>query len=294
MTRSENFVNYMAYKLFHESHQKRVYIRFIVICLLLLIIYSFFHKDKPKYVPNISIEFKTNRTKYKTYIVTENCDSERYRVTKNNIEIALPNFLDISCYPFIPLNDSRIHHNPLPLLKKFSSNLITFINLWTYQIPADLKDDEDEWAFIFEDDVNFVNSTTCFQKNFIETMNVFLNNPEIRKKHGFLYLGICGPIWDNVDPIISENTEKNLTSQIGCGFCLHAAAITPRRSRFFWTEVSSYRPNDDGSLDKMVQSYCVRSGNHFYTFGSSFHYPMNTGRYGIAFQDRGRFGSTVV
>jgi hypothetical protein len=117
-------------------------------------------------------------------------------------------------------------------------------------------------------------------------------NPEVQNKDGFLYLGICGATFHNdSQPLISKNTNNSLISQRGCRTCLHASGITAKRAQFFWTEVSSYRPDLQGSLDKLVQNYCNRSKNHFYTLGTNFHYAEN---HGIAYQDHSRFPSTVI
>ena len=104
-------------------------------------------------------------------------------------------------------------------------------------------------------------------------------------KDGFIYLGICGPTFDNnSQSLISKNTNNSLISQRGYGYCLHATAITVKRARLFWSEISSYRPNSpDSALDLQVRDYSIRSKQHYYTFGSNFLYPPGTGHYGIAF-----------
>jgi hypothetical protein len=193
------------------------------------------------------------------------------------------------------LNDSRIDTSEVLTWKKYSSNLLAFTEIWTYEIPKQSKHNELEWSFIFEDDVNFMNPSLVSLSNFIAPLQELMNNPEVQHKHGFLYLGICGPEYPNDSPsLISKNTKNTLISQKGYGFCLHATGITAKRSRLFWSEIASYRPNPrDKALDFQLREYCIRSKNHFYTFGSNFHYPPGTGHYGIAFQDRGRFSTTI-
>jgi hypothetical protein len=131
--------------------------------------------------------------------------------------------------------------------------------------------------------------------NFIRPLQELMYNPEIQIKDGFLFLGICGPTFDNDSPpLISKNTNNTLISQKGYGFCLHASGITAKRSRLFWTEISSYRPSSPkNALDFLFRQYCIRSKKYFYIFGTNFHYPPGTGHYGIAFQDRERFGSII-
>jgi hypothetical protein len=122
-----------------------------------------------------------------------------------------------------------------------------------------------------------------------------MNNPEIQLKDGFLYLGICGPEYpNNSQPLMSKTTNSSIISRRGYGFCLHATGITARRSRLFWTEISSYRPSPgESSLDLHIREYSIRSKNYFYTLGANLHYPPGSGHYGIAFQDRDRFWSTI-
>lgn len=229
------------------------------------------------------------------YIVTAGCGSARFTATKNNVERVFPNYFDIVCYLFVPLTDPRIHPVPLSLLKRFSSNLLTFIDLWTYVIPNRSNTNELEWSFIFEDDVNFYDPSKISLPNYISALEEFMYNPEIQIKHGFFYLGICGPtLINDTQPLISKHSNNSLQSRKGCGFCLHASAVTTNRSRLLWTEISSYRPNIDGSLDKQMQDFCVRSKSSFYTLGTNLHYPPATGHYGIAYQDRGRFSTTVL
>jgi hypothetical protein len=179
--------------------------------------------------------------------------------------------------------------------KKFSSNLLTFIELWTYKIPDESKNVY-EWAFIFEDDVNFNKPQNVFLPDFIQPLKEFMYTPEVQVKDGFFYLGICGPTYPNGSTIIiSDNTNGTLYSKKGCGYCLHASAITAKRARLFWTEISSYRPNPtESSLDLHLRSYSIRSGNYFYIFGSNYLYPPGTGHFGIAFQDRGRFSTSIA
>ena len=245
---------------------------------------------------NIQIETKTKSKSYKStaYIITEDCSSLRFNATKENIERVFPNFFNIICYVLVPWSDPRIHPEKLSILKRFSSTVLAFIELWTYKIPNHSKTNEFEWTFIFEDDVNFNDPATVGLTDFIKPLEELMYNDEIRSKHGFLYLGICGPTFDNhSQPIVLKNTNEKLLSQKGCGLCLHATGITTNRSRLFWTEISSYRSNLDGSFDKQMQDYCLRSQNYFYTIGSNLHFPPNTGHYGIAYQDRGRFAEIV-
>ena len=243
-----------------------------------------------------SISFFSSSKRIKAYIITADCRSPRFRVTKQNIERAFPNFFHVICFSNIPFNDSRVDPGPEPLWKKYASNQLSFIDLWTYVIPKHSKHDELQWSFIFEDDVNFNNSSKVFLPNYISALQELMINPDVQLKDGFIYLGICGPTFHNTThPLITSNTNGTLVSQRTYGYCLHASGITARRARLFWGEIASYRPNlRDASLDLQLRDYSIRSKNYFHTFGSNFLYPPGTGHYGIAYQDRGKFSTTVA
>ena len=182
-------------------------------------------------------------------------------------------------------------------MKTVSSNLLAFVDLWTYVIPKESASDPYEWSFIFEDDVNFINPSKVALLSYNNALKELLYNPEIQRQDGFVYLGICGPSFLNdTKPIVAKvtaNVNQTLISRKGPGCCLHASCITAKRSLLFWTEISSYRPNLDLSLDKQLNDYSIRSSTFFYTFGANLLYPPGTDHFGIAYQDRGRFSNTV-
>lgn len=232
--------------------------------------------------------------KINAFIITANCHSERFNITQINIERAFPNLFQIHCFLTIPLNDSRIHTGNDILWKKLSSNLLAFIELWAYKIQ-ELQINELDWSFIFEDDVNFVNASNISLSNFNEPMKEFINDPQVKTQDGFFYLGMCEPQYPRNELYTFKNSTPMLVIPKAYGFCLHASAITKRKARLFWTEISSYRPNaQEKSLDYQLRAYCERSKHLFYVVGTNFHFPPNSQHYGIAYQDRTRFISTVT
>ena len=249
-----------------------------------------------KIIPMLIEQKSLRRTKPNAFIITADCNSTRYNVTKKNIEERFPNFFNIICFRSIPLNDSRINVFDTLFIKKLTSNMLTFIELWSYEIPKYSEDNEYQWSFIFEDDINFLNPVTFFLTNLTGPVEEIMNNRGIQMNDGFFYLGICAPTYSNDDPpILLQSTNDGIISRKGYGFCLHASAITAKRAKLFWTEISSYRPGiDDRSLDHQLREFCQRSKTTFYTVGANMELAPGTGHYGIAFQDRGRFESTVV
>ncbi|CAF1351716.1 unnamed protein product [Adineta steineri] len=250
-------------------------------------------KSKPVH---IQPKPKSIQTKLKAYIITHDCNSIRFNTAKQNIERVFPKFFKISCFLGISLNDSRINVSSGLPYKKVTSNLLAFVDLWTYEIPKYSNNSEFEWSFVFEDDVNFGDPSRVSLKNFIIPLKEFMQRPQIQLEDGFFYLGICGPEYNNYSQIIiSENTNNTLISQKGYGYCLHASGITAKRSKIFWDEMSSYGLNAyDQPLDSQLHEYSMRSKKHFYIFGTNFHYPSpNIRHYGIAYQDRGTFRSSI-
>ena len=275
---------------------RHIFITLILISLSLIILHLVTSQNISLTLTRIlHTEQEFNQTEIKAFIISADCRSLRYNATKENLERAFPKFFTILCFPAISLNDSRIHTSNVLLWKKFSSNLLAFIDLWTNQIPKYSHHNEYQWSFIFEDDVNIGNPSLFSLPNFIAPLEELMRNREVREKDGFFYLGICGPNFINqTQSFVPIGTNKSLSSQRGYGYCLHATGITAKRSKSFWGEIASYRPNSpDLSLDSQLREYSIRSKNYYYTFGSNYHYPPGTGHFGIVYQDRGRFPSTI-
>jgi hypothetical protein len=252
---------------------------------------------KPKTtLNNIKIRQEINQNQANAFIITNDCNSNRFKSTKDNIERVFPNFFHIYCFKSIPLNDSRIHTSSSSVYKKFSSNLLSFIFVWTYEIPKYSQyNNDNEWSFVFEDDVNFIRPSKVSLSNYIEALQKLMTNTEIHFQHGLFYLGICGPTFENNSQtlIIKYSNDKILSSK-GYGWCAHAMGLTIKRAKYFWTEISSYRPTPDAAIDAFIRDYCIRSGNQYYILGSNLHWPPQTGHYGIAFQDRRKFPSQMT
>ncbi len=66
-----------------------------------------------------------------------------------------------------------------------------FIEIWTYKIPQYSKTNQLEWAFIFEDDVDFNDPSKISLPNYIASLKEMMNNFQVQK-YGFF-------IWAFVD-----------------------------------------------------------------------------------------------
>ncbi len=172
--------------------------------------------------------------------------------------------------------------------------MISFVTVWTDEIPKYSTNDELEWSFVFEDDVDFIEPSKVSLPNYISAIQELMHHPDIQGKHGAFHLGICGPTFTNDNrKIIIPFSNNSLFSHQGYGFCAHGMGLTTKRARNFWTEISLYSPIPNGATDIYVHNYCFRSGNHHYILGSNLQWPPGTGHFGIAYQDRGRFRSEV-
>jgi hypothetical protein len=269
-----------------QKYSKCLLIILFVICLWIGISYS------QRNFKLIKTNYNRIQTRANAFIITNNCISLRFNATKENIERVFPNYFHIYCFKSIPLNDSRIHLSTSTVLKKFSSNLLSFITVWTYEIPKYSKNGEREWSFVFEDDVNFIEPSKVSLLNYTNAVQELMQNQEIQLDHGVFYLGICGPTFaNNSRPLVTKFSNNSLLSYKGYGWCAHGMGLTTKRAKDFWLDMSLYRPTPDGAIDFFLREYCIRSRKDYYILGSNLHWPPQTGHYGIAFQDRGRFYS---
>jgi hypothetical protein len=235
------------------------------------------------------------------FILTSSCTSIRYNTTLKNLERSFPNFFRFYCYLSLPLNDSHIHTSNVLLFKKFSSALVSTVQIWTYEIPK-YASDELEWSFFFEDDVNIIDPKTASPVisswfNYTPILQELMHDLEVQEEHGFFYLGICGPKFNFTHRPLRASTSvvnDTLFHYKGYGLCGHALAFTTKRARLFWTEISTYRPaSAEAGADRYIRDYCVRSGSNFYTLGANKHWPPKPEHRGLVFQDRGVFSTTI-
>jgi len=251
---------------------------------------------KPKNISNtIKLRKPIIQTQANAFIITHDCTSLRFNTTKKNIERVFPNFFHIYCFKSIPLNDSRIHTSSLPLLKRHSSNLLSHVIVWTYEIPKYSQyNNDEEWSFVFEDDTNFIEPSKVSLSNYMGALEELMKNPEIHLQHGFFYLGICRPKFERKSrPLITKFSNNRLLSSKGYGLCTHAMGLTTKRAKSFWTEITLYFSTPYSAIDIFLRNYCIRSGNRYYVLGSNLNGSPKTKQFGIAFQDRKTFPSRI-
>jgi hypothetical protein len=242
-------------------------------------------------------ETMTQIQRHANAFVISKCNSARYNFTIYNLGRGFPKFFNFICHEYPTLNDPRIHTSPDLVAKKISSNLIAFTDIWTYEIPNHSKY-EHEWSFVFEDDVNIVEPFERLLKrkvslsNYNEILIGLMHHDEVRNIHGFFYLGICGPIFEKTDRPI-KTVHSIIHHYNGYGSCAHAMATTKKRSRNFWSDLASFRPNNDDAMDTIIKAFSIRSSMKFYTLGANIEMPKGTGQFGIVYQDRRQFKTTL-
>ncbi len=241
-----------------------------------------------------TIRTQINQTRANAFIISIDCNSPRSNFTKENIHRIFPNFFTIYCFKPIPLTDPRIDKSLSFRNKKLASSLLSFVTVWTDEIPKYSTNDEHEWSFVFEDDVGFVEPSNVSLPNYVNAIQELMHYPDVQLKHGMFYLGICGPKFPNDShALIASFSNNSLLSRRGCGMCTHAVGLTTERARSLWGEISSYLPHPRGAVDSYIRNYCVRSGNPYYILGANLLYEPNINHYGIAYQDRERFHSEI-
>ena len=276
----------------------------IIICICILFITGTHIFDAEYFCIDITRNFKESKNRsdnlFNAFILTASCTGERFKKTSENLQRAFPDFFHIRCFQSISLNDSRIHTSNDTLLKIFSSVLISTIEIWTYEIPK-YASQELEWSFFFEDDINVVNPETAapiisMWLNYTQLLEELMEDDYVRKHDGMFYLGICGPEFDIMDRPLHVNlfSNESIFHYRGYGLCGHALAFTTKRARTFWAELSSYRPAiHESGVDRYVREFCLRTGSRYYTFGANKQWPSPEEHYGLVYQDRGVFRSTV-
>ena len=279
------------------------------ICLLRCVYAGFFslilllYADS--YISNHSPEkyfchsWQESRHQFNAFIITASCLGIRYNSTLKNLNRAFPNVFRFYCFKNIPLNDTRIHAGPTVHLKKISSLLISMIEIWSFEIQK-FATNELDWSFIFEDGIDIVDRLSSSLKlgspNYPLLLQEVMRDREVQLNDGFFYLGTCNSSFNVTSRPLTSNLKANhlFHHYRGHGLCSYATAITKRRARFFWTEISLYRSSEfEPTIDFYLQQYNIRSHSYFYTVGANIKWSSRIEQYGILFRDPEIFGSLV-
>jgi hypothetical protein len=159
----------------------------------------------------------------------------------------------------------------LPNQDKVLSNKESMMNIYD-----NISKGEDEWVYVFEDDINVLKEIDL--NEIIEYENISSN---------FFYLGCC--VYNNTNHILSEQTinNNNITVVKGGVRGLHAIGLSKEGA----AELYNFAKNTSESyMDVILENF-------------SLIYPANVIRYdlqsyifehrGIFFQDRKKFPTTI-
>ena len=114
------------------------------------------------------------------------------------------------------------------------------------------------------------------------------------RQEGILYLGTCAPEYvDNITNI-RYSRDGLIEYRRGTYFCTHAVAYTKWRARTIWNDFTMY-----GFLrtvlgsDTIARSWQTMSKTYPISVAANIQWPLATGHYGLFFQDRHKFKSSI-
>lgn len=288
--------------------------RYIIAAVLLVYVILYFNSPSTtlqsvsintKQLFNINSSQSQSRQRrgppYLTYIIS--VSTQRFNRTKNNLESRLPNFFNTKKKQPVSRNDSRMYRNGAD--ENAASLMLTFIDLWD-EIGAlpNTEYSDNDWVFIFEDDVNVVPNSIIqgFYPKIFAQWNY--SNPntsiagiveqalEMGKDDGIIYLGTCGPEYENNSKIY-YSYDGLFELRRGVYFCTHAMAFTKWRARRIWGDFAVYKlSHGESGSDTIARQWMIRSRNFPISVAANIHWPPTTGHYGFFYQDRGAVPST--
>ncbi|CAF3824585.1 unnamed protein product [Rotaria sp. Silwood1] len=239
---------------------------------------------------------------YLAYIISS--IPARFKFTKSNLNNALPNYFNIKKKQSVPYNDSRINfHSSI----QFSSLLLTYVDLWNEigaKPNAELK--ENDWIFLFEDDVNIVNITLIerfYQQIYAKwkykdpqhsLKGIIEQGLKMAKDDGILYFGACGPTYVQNITQVEYTADGLFAFPRGIHFCTHAIAYTKWRARTIWGAFASYMfLHHEVGTDTIARAWQLLRKTFPRLAAGNILWPPGSGHYGFFFQDRGAFLTTI-
>ena len=187
----------------------------------------------------------------------------------------------------------------MPARQKLISNMYSWYTLIQRfaDEPSSVSNVSD-WRFIFEDDIAAVPSANL--TNYTQAIRTGM---EIALENGFLYLGICNPLCDSDIKSKGEVIEYTRCS----GLCGHAFGLTKWKAKVFVKEMSELcvkfghihkricaNPcaKENYCMGQFLRIYALHCGN-IHVVGTNVKSPENPDAFGIFYQNRQRFQSTI-
>lgn len=273
-------------------HQSKYVAVFLTCIIMTLFTYQYLYRHVQMINKKQCQTKKRIQNRANAFILTTECNSDRYHSTVQTLENHFPSFFKFYCYPIISINDSHIHPASSLSYKQKSAILVSTIQIWTYEIMK-RSADEFEWSFLFEDSIVIHNlqtsSSDSYGSNYIKILQELMTNVQVREKDGFFLLGSCESTFDEVEQGVMSSyifQGTHLMHIKGYGFCHHASAITRKRAKLFWTEISLYRSTMfEPSIDNYIQQFCIRNQSKFYIVAANKRHQTNVQFSGLIFKD---------
>ena len=114
------------------------------------------------------------------------------------------------------------------------------------------------------------------------------------REEGILYLGTCGPEYvDNITNM-RYSLDGLFEYRRGFYFCTHAVAYKKWRARTIWSDfaMNGFLRTTLGS-DTIARLWQKTSKTYPISVAANIHWPPGVGHYGLFFQDRKKFKSTI-
>lgn len=198
----------------------------------------------------------------------------------------------------VPCNTSSLQNDgrfvEFPHLQRFEKTLSNKFShrLALLLIGTDANLADDAWAFIFEDDVAFVDNISADQFSAALQQTMLMASDV-----GFIYLGICNP---RCGP--HSTTAGGIKVQHCSGACAHAYAVTKRRALWLYDDLRAVHPvSSENNTDYYYMDVQFLYGFRGLPFeqqplllGSDVHQPgTSPDWFGVVFQDWVTFPSEL-
>lgn len=253
--------------------------------------------------------------RYLALIHTQPGDEDRFSTVKRNLEHAFPGFFRFRSNRPLTYEDQRVirtsQHFPNVDLGHIATKY-TFFDAWS-TIGADPQLGDDDWAFIFEDDIAIAPPTpaetaaaTTSGKPIITNYGPMLKEVMMSKQvraDGWIWLGICNPSLKPGTARLShypysKDVVNDFTSSRANGFCSHAHAVTRRRARTLITDFGIWSPHHLNTstlvpIDHLLNHFFSERGPPPYLFASHRQSPLSENHIGLIYQDRKQLKSKL-
>jgi hypothetical protein len=211
----------------------------------------------------------TTTEKRKSYVLTSDINSDRGNFCKNILENI---GFEVILFKFIPYENIEMNMNISINDKKVLSNKISMLEIYKL-----IKDGDDEWVYVFEDDINILQNITLAE--IIEYEKI---------SNMFFYLGVCCNHYIN-NEITSYKINNNSVIKVNFGIRgLHAIGLSKKGAKELIDFTAYYEKYI--YMDMILEKFSEKYSANVVRFDLQSYIQ---GHRGIFYQDRRRFPSTI-